>query len=91
MEAEQAAERQKIAAQAAAEVAKIQAEADLEVQKINADAAEYTGLKESAKNRAIAESLTPELINYLYIQQWDGKLPETILGEDTSVLFDYKK
>ena len=86
IEAQQAAARQKIEAEAAAEVAKIQAAADLEVQKINADAAEYTGRKEAAKNEAIAHSLTPELIDYLRIQQWDGKLPTTILGDNGSVL-----
>ena len=86
IEAQQAAARQKIEAEAAAEVAKIQAAADLEVQKINADAAEYTGRKEAAKNEAIANSLTPELIDYLRIQQWDGKLPTTILGDNGSVL-----
>jgi len=82
METQQAAERAKIEAQAAAEVAKIQAQADLEVQKINADAAEYTGLKEAAKNNAINDSLTPELLRYFLIQQWDGKYPTTYMGSD---------
>lgn len=82
MEEQQAAERQVIAAQAQAEVARIQAQADLEVQKINADAAEYTGIKESAKNEAIAKSLTDALIKYYYIQQWNGVLPETYMGAD---------
>lgn len=90
MEAEQAAARQKIEAEAAADVAKIAAEADLEVQKINADAAEYTGRKEAAKNEAIAKSLTPELIDYMRILQWNGELPETMLGEEASVLFGIK-
>lgn len=86
IEAQQAAERQKIEAEAAAEVAKIQAAADLEVQKINADAAEYTGRKEAAKNEAIAQSLTPALINYLRILQWNGELPDTMVGDDISIL-----
>ena len=82
MEAQQAAERAQIDANAAAEVAKIAAQADLEVTKIQADAAEYAGQKEAAKNRAIAEWLTDDLIKYYYIQQWNGKLPETYLGSD---------
>ena len=82
MEAKEAAERAPIEANASAEVAKIAAQADLEVTKIQADAAEYAGQKEAAKNRAIAEWLTPELINYYYIQQWNGKLPETYMGSD---------
>lgn len=86
MEATQAAERQKIEAEAAAEVAKIQAAADLEVQKINADAAEYTGRKEAAKNEAIAHSLTPELIKYLTITQWNGELPQYYMSDDANLL-----
>ncbi len=82
MEAQQAAERAQIDANAAAEVAKIAAQADLEVTKIQADAAEYAGQKEAAKNKAIAEWLTEDLIQYYYIQQWNGKLPETYLGSD---------
>ena len=86
MEQQAAAERRIIDANAAAEEARIQAEADLEVTKIQADAAEYAGLKEAAKNKAIAEWLTPILIKYYYIQQWDGKLPTTMLSNDTTML-----
>lgn len=82
MEAQQAAERAKINAEAAAEVAEIEAKADLEVTKIQADAAEYAGQKEAAKNKAISEWLTEELIRYYYIQQWDGELPATYMGSD---------
>ena len=87
MEAEQEAQRQVIKAQADAEQAKIAAQADLEVTKIQADAAEYAGQKEAAKNKAIAESITPELVRYYYILQWNGILPETMLGENANVLF----
>ena len=86
MEQEQIAKRRIIDANAAAEEAKIQAEADLEVTKIQADAAEYAGLKEAAKNKAISEWLTPELIRYYYILQWDGKLPQTMLGENANFM-----
>ena len=86
MQAEQEAARQVIKAQADAEQAKIAAQAELEVTKIQADAAEYAGLKEAAKNRAVAESLTSELVRYYYIQQWDGKLPQTMLGDSANVL-----
>ncbi|MBR5713183.1 MAG: prohibitin family protein [Clostridia bacterium] len=88
MEAQQEAQRQVIKAQADAEQAKIAAEADLEVTKIQADAAEYAGRKEAAKNEAIAKSITKELVNYYYIQQWDGKLPATVLGDSANLLFN---
>jgi regulator of protease activity HflC (stomatin/prohibitin superfamily) len=80
--AQSAAKVAKTEAEAAAEVAKIQANADLEVSKIQADAAEYAGQKEAAKNKAISESITDELLEYNYILQWDGKLPETYMGTD---------
>lgn len=81
MEQEQMAKRRIIDANAAAEEAKIQAEADLEVTKIQADAAEYAGLKEAAKNKAVAEWLSKDLLGYYYIQKWDGKLPNYFMGD----------
>ena len=82
MEQEQQAKRSVIDANAAADVAKIQAEADLEVAKIQADAKAYAGQKEAEKNRAIASSLSTELVNYYYVLQWDGKLPTTYMGSE---------
>ena len=86
MEAEQEAHRQVIKAQADAEQAKIAAQADLEVTKIQADAAEYAGQKEAARINAIAQVLTPDVLKYYNILQWDGKLPVYMLGKDTSIL-----
>lgn len=86
MEAEQEAHRQVIKAQADAEQAKIAAQADLEVTKIQADAAEYAGQKEAARINAIAQVLTPDVLKYYNILQWDGKLPVYMLGKDTNIL-----
>lgn len=103
MEAEKAAERAKINAQAAADAAKIAAEADAEVAKtkanaaaevarIEADAEEYRKEKEAAANKAVAESLTEELLQYFYINGWDGKLPETYVSqEDFLTILDLAK
>ncbi len=82
MEQKSSAERSVIDANAAAEVARIQAEADLTVTKIQADAAEYAGQKEAAKNKAIAENLSKDLLNYYYIQQWNGILPNYYMGSE---------
>ena len=93
MEAEKAAEREKINAQAKADAAKIQAEAEAEVAKtkanaeaevtkIEADAEAYRKEKEAAANKLLAESMTPELLEYFYILGWDGKLPETWVSQD---------
>lgn len=103
MEAEKAAERAKINAQAAADAAKIQAEAEAEVAKTKADAAAevtkiqadaeaYRKEKEAAANKLLAESMTPELLEYFYILGWDGKLPETwVSQEDFMSILDISK
>ena len=85
MEAQQKAARDKIEAESSAAIAKINAEADLEVQKINADAAEYAGQKEAAVNQAISASLTPELVAYYEIMQWNGQLPTTYMGGEDAI------
>jgi len=82
IQAQANAETAKIQAQANAETAKIKAEADLEVVKIEADGVEYAGQKEAAANKAISESLTDELLEYYYIQNWNGELPDTYVGSD---------
>ena len=71
IEANAKAEREKIAANAAAEVTRIEA-----------DVAQYAGEKEAEKNRKIADTLTPDLIKYFYVQQWNGELPK-ITGVDS--------
>lgn len=103
MEAEKAAERAKINAQATADAAKIAAEADAEVAKtkanaeaevtkIAADAEAYRKEKEAAANKLLAESMTNELLQYFYINGWDGKLPETwVSQEDFMSILDISK
>lgn len=68
MEAQQAAERQKIEANAKAEIQKINADAEAYAVKVQAEA-------QAEANKEIAESLTPELINYNTVLQWSGELP----------------
>lgn len=81
MEAEAQAERQRIAAQAEADVAKIQAEAE-------ADAEAYaTSTKATAEaNEKINASLTQDLIEYVQANNWNGQLPTTFMGSNTSTV-----
>ena len=65
-------------AQAEAEAAKIKAEAEAEVLKIAAEA-------EAEANKKIAESLTPELINKIMYERWDGVLPQ-VQGDATPII-----
>ena len=73
MEAEQAAKRKKIEAEAAAEVARVQADADAYAVQVKADA-------EAEANKKISQSLTPDLVDYRQIQQWNGELPQFVGG-----------
>ena len=88
MEQEAEAERAIIAANAKAEQDIIAAKADLEVVKIQADAALYAGEREANMNERIAAALTDELIYYYWIKQWNGELPTTVLGTDSSFMID---
>ena len=99
VEAKQVAAQEKLTAQtkqeqltmekqAEAERALIEANTELEVTKIQAESAFYAGEKEAEVNKKIAESLTDELVQYYYVQRWDGKLPTTVLGENTSFLMN---
>lgn len=91
LEAQAAAERQVIQAQADADAAILAAKADAEVAKISADSALYQGEKEAAILQRVGEQLIkyPDLTKYKYIESWDGKLPETVLG-DSDIIMNMK-
>jgi regulator of protease activity HflC (stomatin/prohibitin superfamily) len=77
------AEAKKEIAEAEAEVKKINAEAEAEALKIKAEA-------EAEANKKIAESVTPELLEKIELERWDGKLPTTVLGEGTDYIVNTK-
>lgn len=74
------AEKDKQVAQIAAETAVIKAEAEADALRIAAEA-------EADANRKIAQSLTPELIEKIKYEQWNGKLP-TVSGGTSIVSID---
>ncbi len=92
IEANAKAEMRVIEANAQAESQIVAAQADAEVAKIGADAAEYQGIKDAAIMSNLGEMLQkyPELIKYYYVTNWNGELPETMLGDDSSVLMQMK-
>lgn len=71
------ANKDKAVAQVTAETAVIQANAEAEVMRIAAEA-------EADANRKIAASLTPELIEKIKYEQWNGELP-TVSGSGAIV------
>lgn len=81
MEQKAASEREIIQAEASANVAKIEAEGQAEALKIKADA-------EAEANRKLAESLTDKLLKKLYLENWNGILPQYYMGSsDNNLLF----
>lgn len=62
------AEQDKVEAEGRAAAAKAQAEGEAEAIRIRA-------IAQAEANRIIAQSLTPELIQYRQVERWDGKLP----------------
>lgn len=88
LEAQAKAERDVIDAQAKADSAIIAAQADADIAKIAADSAEYQGLKDAAIMSNLGEMLEryPQLIDYYKVTNWNGSVPQTVLG-DGQVLF----
>lgn len=86
VEEKQVAQQNKLRAETEAEQKVIEAQAAAQVQRVNADAEAYEVLAkaqaEAEANREVAESLTPELIEYIYANNWDGKLPTVVTGGD---------
>jgi regulator of protease activity HflC (stomatin/prohibitin superfamily) len=90
LEAQAAAERKVIEAQADADSSIVAAQADAEVAKIAADSAEYQGQKDAAIMSNLGTMLEryPELVKYYYVTNWDGKMPETILDDNSNILMN---
>lgn len=80
-----------IAAEKDKEVALIAAERDKEVAEQNAEAAKIRGEGIAASNKAIAESLTPELLERQKYEKWDGKLPQVQGSNDSNMIVDVRE
>lgn len=39
-------------------------------------------------NRILSESLTDEVLRQMYLDKWDGKLPEVVAGDDNGMIVD---
>ena len=90
-EAQLAAEKQAIeneknvaAAEAEAKVKLTQAQADADAMKIKAEA-------EADANKKISSSLNSEILQEKYIEKWNGKLPDTVAGESTTMMIPSTK
>ncbi len=81
--AESEAKQRVIAAEADAETAKIAADADAYAVRVASEA-------EAEANQKIAQSLTPELLEYTEIQQWSGEVPQVQSGGSIYPVIDLK-
>ena len=70
-------------AEAEAKIKVATAEGDAEAMLTNAKA-------EAESNRLKQQTLTPMLLQQLWIEQWDGKLPTTQLGSGTNMMYNVK-
>ena len=90
VEAKQVAQQNKLRAETEAQQKIVEAEAAQQVRKINADAEAYE-LKvkaeaEAEANRLISESLNEKILEKMYYDNWDGKLPTVLGGDDAMSL-----
>lgn len=81
------AQTAKVNAQKDKEVAQIQAEKAIIEANAQADVLRIAAEAEAEANREIAASLTPELIEKIKYEQWDGKMP-TVSGSGAIVTID---
>ena len=80
-------ENQKKVALAEAEAqAKLkEAEAEIEIAKAKAEALKIAAEAEAEANRIITESITPELLDKIIAEKWNGELPDTVVGEGSGL------
>lgn len=84
VEAKQVAQQNKLRTQTEADTKVIQANADAQVRKIEADAEAYV-------NTTVSESLTPEILQKMYYEKWNGVLPSVLTGDSSNLLLDLNK
>jgi regulator of protease activity HflC (stomatin/prohibitin superfamily) len=80
----QAVERKMKAAQRA-----LEEKAKLRQQRFASQKDSVKAAQDAENNRMIAESITPELLQYMAMQAWDGKLPK-VTGNGEGVMLDMK-
>lgn len=91
-EAAAEAEAKLKAAQAEIEIAQAQADARLKaaqaekaIAEAEAEAIKVKAEAEAAANKIIAESITPELLDKIMAENWNGELPDTYVGDGSDL------
>ena len=63
-----------------------EAEAKVEIAKAEAEAKKIAAEGEAKANELIQSSITDKILEKLYLDKWDGKLPNVVAGEDASIM-----
>jgi hypothetical protein len=63
-------------------------EANLAKAEAEAKATIMTAEAQAEANRILAESITDDILKQMYYEKWDGKLPEVMADDETSVIVD---
>lgn len=86
------AEAKVLANEAEIKVAEAKAQADLKkaqaqkaIAEAEAEAIKVKAEAEAAANKILAESITPELLDKIMAENWDGKLPDTYVGDGSDL------
>ena len=79
VEEKMVAEQNQLKAEYENEAKVAKAEADAEAKLIAAEA-------EAKANELLEKSLTDKILEEMYIDKWDGKLPQVVAGDDTSLM-----
>lgn len=72
-------------AQAKADAELKQAQAQIDIEKAKAEAIKIAAEAEAEANRIISESVTPELLDKILAENWDGALP-IVIGSDGQII-----
>lgn len=72
-------------AEAEAEAQLKRAQAAIDIAKAEAEAKKIAAEGEAAANKIITDSITDELLNKIMAENWDGKLPNTYVGDGSGL------
>lgn len=75
-------------AKAEAEAKLEAARAEIEIAKAEAEALRITAEAEAAANDIINKSLTDKVLQHIFYEKWDGKLPNAMTGNGSGIIVD---
>jgi regulator of protease activity HflC (stomatin/prohibitin superfamily) len=90
IESKNNAVQQSLTAENQVKTAEAQAKIKIATAEGNAQAMLTSAKAEAESNRLRQQTLTPLLLQQMWIEKWDGSLPQTQLGQGTNVMYGIK-